>query len=93
MKMAKQKTVVILARKDANPEGELVELCRKMRLMSERDTDATLPQVLRVIYAREGVRGLYKGAAPSVLKAAPSAAVTFAAYDVLLRALTADVGC
>ena len=49
MKMAKQKTVVILARKDANPEGELVELCRKMRLMSERDTDATLPQVLRVM--------------------------------------------
>ena len=48
----------------------------------------SLPQMLHDIYTREGLRGLYKGTAPSVLKAAPSAAVTFAAYDVLLQLLT-----
>lgn len=47
--MQKPKTEMALARKEANPEAELVELCRKMRLMSERDTDATLPHVLRVM--------------------------------------------
>ena len=40
---------MVSAKKEANPNEELVELCRKMRLMSERDTDATLPQVLRVM--------------------------------------------
>ena len=45
----KPKAEMVAARKEANPNEELVELCRKMRLMSERDTDATLPQVLRVM--------------------------------------------
>lgn len=40
---------------------------------------------LAEIYAREGLRGLYKGVGPSVLKAGPSAAITFAAYEVALR--------
>jgi len=45
----KQKAELVSARKEAPPNEELVELCRKMRLMSERDTDATLPQVLKVM--------------------------------------------
>ena len=45
----KPKAEMVAQRKEASPDAELVELCRKMRLMSERDTDATLPQVLRVM--------------------------------------------
>ena len=33
----------------------------------------------------EGLQGLYKGLLPSVLKAAPSAAVTFLVYDLLSK--------
>ena len=49
MKMPKPKTEAAAVKKEAAPNEELVVLCRKMRLMSERDTDATLPQVLRVM--------------------------------------------
>ncbi|MFA6328428.1 MAG: hypothetical protein WCY41_03210 [Candidatus Micrarchaeia archaeon] len=47
--MKKPKTELVMSGKEAGPDAELVGLCRKMRLMSERDTDATLPQVLRVM--------------------------------------------
>ena len=49
MMMQKPKAEMVPSKKDASPDEELIELCRKMRLMSERDTDATLPQVLKVM--------------------------------------------
>jgi solute carrier family 25 thiamine pyrophosphate transporter 19 len=49
----------------------------------------SLAACLREIYAREGVGGFYKGALPSIIKAAPAAAVTFACYDLFMRALLA----
>lgn len=39
----------MMARRPQTVDDELVELCRKMRLMSERDVDATLAQVLRTM--------------------------------------------
>lgn len=51
----------------------------------------SLPSCLRSIWQREGLRGLYKGSLPSILKAAPSAAVTFTAYEFILGALAAFV--
>jgi predicted transcriptional regulator len=49
--MQKPKAELVSAKRARadDPDSELVELCRKMRLMSERDTDATLPQVLKVM--------------------------------------------
>ena len=47
----------------------------------------SLRQVVSDIAVKEGAAGLFKGALPSILKAAPSAAVTFAAYDFFLRYL------
>ncbi|KAI3429728.1 hypothetical protein D9Q98_010043 [Chlorella vulgaris] len=44
----------------------------------------TLKQVVHDIAVKEGLPGLFKGAMPSIIKAAPSAAVTFAAYDWFL---------
>ena len=52
------------------------------------DSVKSLPACLAQIYRREGLRGLYKGSLPSVLKAAPSAAVTFTAYEFVLGALS-----
>ncbi|BDA46267.1 mitochondrial thiamine diphosphate carrier 1 [Coccomyxa sp. Obi] len=51
----------------------------------------SLPACLKHIWQREGLRGLYKGSLPSILKAAPSAAVTFTAYEFILGALTAII--
>lgn len=49
----------------------------------------SLSQCCREILQKEGIAGFYKGALPSVMKAAPAAAVTFAAYEVILRAIVA----
>ena len=49
----------------------------------------SLSRCLAEIHAREGFAGLYKGALPSIMKAAPAAAVTFAAYDIVLKLLAA----
>jgi hypothetical protein len=35
------------------------------------------------IHAREGIRGLYKGLAPNLLKAAPSSAITLVLYEYI----------
>lgn len=42
---------------------------------------ASMRSAIATLAAREGVRGAYKGALPSLLKAAPQAAVTLATYD------------
>ena len=47
----------------------------------------SLPACLGGIYAREGLRGLYKGSIPSLIKAAPAAAITFSTYEAVLGCL------
>ncbi|GBG67262.1 hypothetical protein CBR_g88551 [Chara braunii] len=42
----------------------------------------------RRILAEEGVAGLYKGTVPSIIKAAPAAAITFVVYETVCRWLT-----
>lgn len=51
----------------------------------------SLAGCLQDIWAREGLRGLYKGSLPSVMKAAPAAAATFTAYELLMRILLENV--
>ena len=51
---------------------------------------SSLAHCLREIMLKEGINGFYKGALPSVLKAAPSAAVTFACYDFFFNAFMAS---
>ena len=53
------------------------------------ETARSLPACLARIWAAEGLRGLYKGALPSIIKAAPSAAVTLSAYELFLAHLAA----
>jgi solute carrier family 25 thiamine pyrophosphate transporter 19 len=62
-----------------------------------RRVDASLParslgQCLGDIWRREGPRGLWKGSVPSVVKAAPAAAVTFVAYEAAAAWLLAERG-
>jgi solute carrier family 25 thiamine pyrophosphate transporter 19 len=52
-----------------------------------KDVTSSLFACLRDIAKNEGIGGFYKGALPSVLKAAPAAAITLACYDFVLRAL------
>lgn len=47
----------------------------------------SLPQCCKEILQKEGIAGFYKGALPSVIKAAPAAAVTFATYELMVRLL------
>jgi solute carrier family 25 thiamine pyrophosphate transporter 19 len=39
------------------------------------------------IYHKEGVAGLWKGSVPSIVKAAPAAAITFTAYEAIIAML------
>lgn len=52
-----------------------------------KDVTSSLFACLRDIAKNEGIGGFYKGALPSVLKAAPAAAITLACYDFVFRAL------
>ena len=45
----RQKAILVQRKAPAGIDGELSELCRMMRIMSERDTDGTLPQVLKAM--------------------------------------------
>ena len=51
----------------------------------------SLPACLHQIWVREGIRGLFKGSTPSVIKAAPAAATTFATYELIMRFLKTHV--
>lgn len=53
---------------------------------------SSLLTCVREIAVKEGLSGFYKGTVPSLLKAAPSAAVTLACYDIIFRALTSASG-
>lgn len=49
-----------------------------------RDAVKSLRLCLQQIWQREGIKGFYKGSLPSIIKAAPSAAVTFATYEFVI---------
>lgn len=78
----------------AKKRYQVAGLARSTRYGERVATESVvnLGRCLQVIYAKEGLAGFYKGALPSVLKAAPSAAVTFACYDFVLRSLLAGTG-
>lgn len=47
----------------------------------------SLPACLGDIYRREGMRGLYKGASLSIVKAAPASAITLTVYEFVAARL------
>lgn len=42
----------------------------------------SIPDALRVIITQEGIRGLYKGIVPNLLKVAPSMASSWLSFEV-----------
>lgn len=46
--------------------------------------------VLYSIWKRDGIRGWFRGTAPSLLKAAPNSAITFAVYETAKRLLSSE---
>lgn len=74
------------------PRGAQVAGLQRSPLYGARipvETARSLPACLARIWAAEGIRGLYKGVTPSIIKAAPSAAVTLSAYEFFLNHLSA----
>lgn len=56
----------------------------------QRQPDPTMKQpgiwqTWRHMYIHEGIRGFYRGVAPQMLKTAPSSALTFLAYEEIMR--------
>lgn len=49
-----------------------------------QDAVKSLRLCLQQMWRREGIKGFYKGSLPSIIKAAPSAAVTFATYEFVI---------
>jgi len=45
----KPKAVMVQRKDSENIDAELASLCKMMRIMSDRDTDGTLPQVLKIM--------------------------------------------
>lgn len=46
-----------------------------------------MSRVLKEIYIRDGLAGLFRGFAPTVLRSIPAAGATFTAYELSIRAL------
>jgi len=80
-----------VAKKRIQIQG-LVRAERMGRSVAQGEYARGLLDCLRRILAAEGVEGLYKGLAPSLLKAAPATAVTFVVYEALVRALLPPAG-
>lgn len=61
-----------------------LDLCKKkLQIVSDNPerTYSGIWDVLRQVYIREGVRGWFRGLAPSLLKTIPNSAVTFLVYQ------------
>jgi solute carrier family 25 phosphate transporter 23/24/25/41 len=42
----------------------------------------SLPEAVKLIVAQEGIKGLYKGIVPNLLKVAPSMASSWLSYEI-----------
>ena len=49
----------------------------------------SIPDAVRVIVAKEGIKGLYKGIVPNLLKVAPSMASSWLSFEICRDALVA----
>ena len=80
-----------VAKKRIQIQG-LVRAERMGRSVARGEYAKGLLDCLGRILAAEGVEGLYKGLAPSLLKAAPATAITFLVYEALVRSLLPPPG-
>lgn len=82
-----------IIRSDANaiiPILQVEGLMRDLRYGARIEEKAYkgMGDAIRRILAEEGWRGLYKGTLPSLVKAAPNAAITFYLYESTVHWLT-----
>eukprot|EP00744_Colponema_vietnamica_P028414 GILI01043203.1.p1 GENE.GILI01043203.1~~GILI01043203.1.p1 ORF type:complete len:322 (+),score=54.47 GILI01043203.1:136-1101(+) len=63
-------------------------VCRSAsQILLKPSRSSTLSSTMSSIWRNEGIRGFYKGLAPSLIKAVPSSALTFFAYEQALKLL------
>ena len=60
----------------------------KQTSMSEYSSQMTMFQMLRQMYANEGLRGFFRGNAANCLRVAPTTAIEFFMYDIFRRRLS-----
>lgn len=60
--------------------------CNSLSFIPQTVAEGLL-QTVQGILRKEGVQGLYKGVTPSLIKAAPAAAVVFVVYEVIVAQL------
>lgn len=70
------------AKKRMQIQGQL-QMYRDPRNSAGSDRYRGTFDVLRRIYLREGIRGWFRGVAPSLIKAAPNSAITFATHEAV----------
>lgn len=68
---------------DDYPVTDASLACRYGARISQ-DAVKSLRLCLQQMWRHEGIKGFYKGSLPSIIKAAPSAAVTFATYEFVI---------
>ncbi|BFZ56494.1 Carrier protein, mitochondrial [Savitreella phatthalungensis] len=54
------------------------------------EREVTTPQLMRIIYAEEGVRGLWRGTVPRCLKVSPACAIMISSYELGKRFFTSQ---
>ncbi|BAM83499.1 similar to mitochondrial calcium-dependent solute carrier [Cyanidioschyzon merolae strain 10D] len=63
------------------------DTCR-VRMQVDEGSGGRFRQVFRTVLKEEGIRGLYRGLVPNILKAWPTVAVSFYAYEMLRKPLS-----
>ena len=56
-------------------------------LLSDKFSYNSTPHAFKTIVQQEGIKGLYKGMLPNLLKVAPSIAIAFVTYETVKKYL------
>lgn len=60
----------------------------KSIIQVDLDNNKGFVKIMQDIYRTKGIKGLYRGYAPTVMRAMPSNAIIFSVYELTRRALT-----
>ena len=65
-------------------------LFARTRLQSNRNQNETTINLLKQIWARDGVRGIYRGFSLHILKMAPAAGISYITFESFLKTFNID---
>jgi solute carrier family 25 phosphate transporter 23/24/25/41 len=65
---------------------------RRLQMRCAKDRGQGFVQVLRGIWASEGLAGFYRGIIPEYAKVVPGVSITYASYELMKRSIGVDTG-